>query len=255
MREPNLVGDLSWDVVGRRIQEGAFAILPVGAGAKQHGRHLPMRSDAIQAEWLAASLAEHLPALIWPVLTYGHYPAFVDYAGSGSLSAGVFEAVVRDLVGSLLAYGVRGIFILNTGLSTIAPIDRAIAALQKSGRALHLKVYDGPTYRDAAARLSTQTHGGHADELETSCLLAIAPDAVRMECAEASPAQPPGPGPMQWADPDRANYSASGSIGDPRGATAAKGEILLAAILADLQAGVEAWARDGDVGFSRPVRP
>ena len=45
---------MTWDEVARRIDDGAAAILPIGAAAKQHGFHLPLNTDRIQAEWLAA---------------------------------------------------------------------------------------------------------------------------------------------------------------------------------------------------------
>jgi creatinine amidohydrolase len=236
-----LVGDMSWDRIARGLAAGAAAILPIGAGAKQHGWHMPMRSDAIQAEWLSSRLADTLPALIWPVVNYGHYPAFIDYAGSCSLSVDLFEAVVRELVTSLLDYGAQHVLVVNTGISTIAPIDRALARSGHPERVLHLKVYAGPRYCEVAARLATQAHGGHADELETSVILALAPNLVDMSRATPSAARAPGPGPMQHADPNGANYSASGSIGDPRAATAAKGNALLDAMVEDMTAAVQAW--------------
>jgi len=86
----SFVEQLTWDGVARRIERGAAAILPIGAAAKEHGFHLPLNTDRIQAEWLAAQLAERIDALILPTVTYGHYPAFVAYAGSVSLSASAF---------------------------------------------------------------------------------------------------------------------------------------------------------------------
>ena len=76
---------LSWDKVARHIAAGRPAILPIGAAAKQHVFHLPLNTDRVQAEWFAAQLAERIDALIWPTVTYGYYPAFVEYAGSASL--------------------------------------------------------------------------------------------------------------------------------------------------------------------------
>ena len=105
---------MTWDEVGSRIADGAVAILPIGAAAKQHGFHLPMQTDLIQAEVLAADLADHLDALIWPTVSYGHYPAFTDYAGSCSLSAATFEAMVREIVDALLRHGCRRVVVLNT---------------------------------------------------------------------------------------------------------------------------------------------
>src|SRR3954447_18713436 len=112
---------MHWDDVARRIKDGAAAILPMGAAAKQHGFHLPLNTDRIQAEWLSARLAERFDALIWPTLSYGHYPAFTEYAGSSSLSASTFEAVVHEIAFGILDSGCKTLFVLNTGISTLAP--------------------------------------------------------------------------------------------------------------------------------------
>src|SRR5216683_8171640 len=98
----NFIERLTWDEVARRIADGAAAILPIGAAAKQHGFHLPLDTDRIQAEWFAARLAERIGALVWPTLTYGYYPAFTEYAGSSSLSASTFEAVVHEIAAGIL---------------------------------------------------------------------------------------------------------------------------------------------------------
>jgi hypothetical protein len=116
---------MHWDDVARRIDGGAIAILPIGAAAKQHGLHLPLNTDRIQAEWLAGKIAEKIDALIWPTLTYGHYPAFVEYAGSSSLSIATFEALVREIAGQILNGGCRKLLVLNTGISTLAGRSRA----------------------------------------------------------------------------------------------------------------------------------
>ena len=131
----NLVERMMWDEVARRIDGGAPAILPIGAAAKQHGLHLPLNTDRIQAEWLAARLADPIGALIWPTLTYGHYPAFVDYAGSTSLSAPVFEAMVQQIASSILGHGCRALFVLDTGISTLAPVEACAGAPWRRQRA------------------------------------------------------------------------------------------------------------------------
>ena len=230
----NFIERLSWDEVARRIERGAAAILPIGAGAKAHGFHLPLNTDRIQAEWLAAQIADRIDALIWPTVAYGHYPAFVEYAGSASLSASVFEAVIEEIAAAVVGYGCRAVFVLDTGISTGAPIDRALARLG-AGDVWHFRIHEGPHYRRAAAELVEQSHGSHADELETSLMLALAPHLVNMARAEASPPiMDETPGPMTPSDPSSPNYSRSGSYGDPTLATAAKGEVLLAALVEDL---------------------
>jgi creatinine amidohydrolase len=225
---------MHWDEVARRIGDGAVAILPIGAAAKQHGFHLPLNTDRIQAEWLAGRMAEKIDALVWPTLTYGHYPAFVEYAGSSSLSISTFEALVREVAGQILGSGCPKLLVLNTGISTLAPVDRALARLA-SERAKHLWIHGGPRYPRVARQLAEQGHGSHADELETSLMLALAPHLVDMTRAEASPAlKEEAPGALTPSDPNSPNYSRSGSYGDPTRATRAKGEALLAAMLDDL---------------------
>jgi creatinine amidohydrolase len=243
----DFIEHLTWDGVASRIANGAAAILPVGAGAKQHGLHLPMNTDRIQAEWLAARIADRIDGLIWPTVAYGYYPAFVDYAGSSTLSAATFESVIQEIASGILGYGCRALFVLDTGISTLGPVDRALARLGNSD-ALHLRIHDGPRYRRAAAELAEQSHGSHADELETSIMLVLAPHLVDTARAEASPAlKLETPGALTRSDPASPNYSRSGSFGDPTLATRAKGEILLAAMVDDMveQASVLLNAKSG----------
>jgi len=232
--ERDFVEHMRWDEIARRIDAGAVAILPIGAGAKQHGLHLPLNTDRLQAEWFSARLAERFDALVWPTLNYGHYPAFVEYAGSVSLSAATFEAVVTEIASDILSHGCRALLLLDTGISTRVAIERAQARL-KIGHILHLKIHDGPRYRRTADALARQGHGSHADELETSLMLAIAPEIVEMSRAEASPdIAEAAPGPLTPVDSTSPNYSRSGSFGDPTLATLEKGQALLAAMLDDL---------------------
>jgi creatinine amidohydrolase len=228
----SFVAHMTWDRVRRRIGEGAAAILPIGGASKQHGLHLPLDTDRVQAELLAGQLARRVGALIWPTVTYGHYPAFTKYAGSISLSAAVFEAMVREIATGILVQGCRALLVLDTGLSTVAPVGRALDGLDQ---ALHLRIHHGPRYRDAVWRLAAQTHGSHADELETSLMLAFAPHLVDMTRAEASlDGKGVETGPLTPTDIASPNYSRSGSFGDPTLATREKGEILLAAIADDM---------------------
>lgn len=226
-RQSTFLADLSWDEVEERLRRGASAILPIGAAAKEHGLHLPMNTDAIQADWLARQLAERHDVLIWPVITYGFYPAFRDFPGSVTLSRDTFIALVSDIVGDIARWKPRGIFILNTGISTLEPIDAAIARQAWPLPVVHMKIHDGARYRKAVKLVGEQAFGSHADELETSRMLVIAPDKVDMSRAAATPA-----GPIQGVL-TREN-APSGSYGDPTLAGTGKGDILIDAMLADL---------------------
>jgi creatinine amidohydrolase len=127
------------------------------------------------------------------------------------------------------------VLVIDTGISTIKPVAEIIAAPEFTGKAHHLKVHEGPRYTKAVAELSEQTSGSHADELETSRMLALAPGLVDMRKAEPSP---PGKGggraPLTPFDATSVNYSPSGSWGDPTLATREKGDALLAAMAEDV---------------------
>lgn len=231
---------LTWRNLLERIQKAAPVILPIGAAAKQHGLHLSLNADRIQAEWPANHLAQRIGALVWPTVTYGHYPAFVEYPGS-SLSSSVFESFIEEVAAGILGHGVKRLIVLDTGISTQAVIDRVLRRLD-ANTVLHLRIYDGSRYRLTAAGLAQQPYGGHADEIETSLMLAIAPEVVDMRHAEASPAgRRATSGPLTRVNPDSSNYTSSGSYGDPTFATKAKGEDLLAAMLADLDEAVSTF--------------
>ena len=238
------VGHLTWDEVARRLALGAAAILPVGAGAKQHGLHLPMMTDQLVVEHFAAVLADawlkQMDVLVWPTLTYGYYPAFIAYPGSVSLSANVFEQLIGDALAALLASGARHVVVLDAGLSTRRPIERAIAARPSPTAASRLGLFDSPQVLEAVQSLQRQPYGSHADEIETSVMLALFPGRVEMARAVASPVSKGGPqaGPLDPTDPASENYAPSGSFGDPTLASVATGNALVAAITADLIAAV-----------------
>ena len=223
----NLVGSLTWAGVESRLDTGASAILPVGAAAKEHGTHLPMNTDEIQALWIAQQLAANFDLLIWPTLTYGHYPAFTEFPGSISLSRLAFMGMVTDIIDGITRWKPKALFVLDTGISTIEPIAAAIAAQEWPVPVLHLRIHEGPRYCATVQTLSEQAFGSHADEMETSRMLAIAPGVVDMAKAEATPAGPIA-GPLTRAT------APSGSYGDPTPATAAKGRALWQAMLDDL---------------------
>ncbi|MFN0217213.1 MAG: creatininase family protein [Hyphomicrobium sp.] len=243
MTKSPFVADLTWDVVRDALAAGASAILPIGAGSKQHGLHMPLATDARQAERFAVEAAERAGGLIWPTLTYGYYPAFADYAGSVSLQQATFEALVRDVVESLLKQTASFVLVIDTGVSTIEPARKAIAATSAPSRVHHLTIYQGARLIVARDKIEQQDMGSHAEEIETSIMLALAPDAVDMTRAEASP---PGrgsaPGPLSPLDPGSPNYAPSGSYGDPMLASVEKGQRLLAAIRQDIE---EAISRAG----------
>ena len=231
---------LSWPEVEQRIQAGAVAVLPVGAACKAHGPHLPMNSDLLQADWLAMALVQRADVLVWPAVTYGYYPAFTDYPGSVSLTRATFQQLVQEILGDIRRAGARAVLLLNTGISTIEPLQAAADKLTGELRIELANVYAGPRCRSVTKAIEEQPRGGHADELETSILLVIARERVAPDKAQTwTPPAMAASGPFSRSDPDNPRYSPAGVWGDPTLASKDKGRRLLAAMLDDLLAAVE----------------
>ena len=230
------VADLSWQAVEKRARAGAVAILPVGAAAKAHGPHLPMNTDLLQAEWFAGNLAKRRNVLVWPTLSYGHYPAFAEYPGSCSLSFEIFHDTARHVLQDVCRVVQSGILVLNTGISTVDPLSQCVSAFPEDGKPVLANIYQGERFLTTAGRVCEQRRGGHADEVETSLMLAIAPRSVRISEARRWDAKIMQSGPFSRSDPKHPNYAPDGIYGDPTRASVEKGRLLADAILDDLHA-------------------
>jgi len=209
--------DLTWLEAKARFDGGAVVVVPVGAASKAHGPHLPLKTDALTARALAQKLVERLPVVVAPVVGFGFYPAFTAFAGSQHLSADTFKAMMRELLGGLRAHGVRRIALLNTGVSTEKPLDEVAAELGDVA-VLHMRLLG-----TGAELLFDRPEGGHADERETSVMLALEPRSVRMDRLV-----PEG------------DFAATAATGDASRASAFKGERLLAARADDMAAALAA---------------
>lgn len=219
-------------------------VIPIGAAAKEHGHHLPMKTDWLLARAVTEGTAK-LPVLIAPIVPFGYYPVFRAYAGSQHLSADTFVQLLTELLEGLLDQGARRIAIVNTGVSTEGPIRLATRGILKK-RGIKIGVADIRRLGRSADHLLQQQSGSHADEHETSILLAIAPALVRMDLARADYGKEPAPDifamptTMQSEDENAADFSATGAFGDPTLASAEKGRAILDAMIADLVDGLVA---------------
>ena len=226
------VSALSWPEIEQRIESGAGAVLPVGACAKEHGLHLPMNTDYLQAKWLADKLALKSNLLIWPVVSYGYYPAFTDFPGSVTLRETTFSSMIKDIVTSIFSTGVARLALLNTGISTIKPLDQI--GTQYGGELKLINVYAGRLFRKVSSEIIDQSAGGHADETETSIMLAIDKKLVNMGQASGSLQACLQPGVLSRNNKQSSNYTPTGACGAPHLATLEKGSALLRAMLVDI---------------------
>jgi creatinine amidohydrolase len=231
----------SWEDVAAGIVRGLIAILPIGA-VEQHGPHLPLLTDTTLAAGVARRIAEGVDAaLLLPAIAYGDAWTTEGWAGTLSLSPDTLRASVIDLGRGLHRMGVRALVTINGHFGNREPISLAARALSELGLpVLHL---DYPHLEALAAEHMESEPAGpgfyHADEVETSMMLALAPASVRLDRAKPEyPAFPPlfGSEPMKLSA-----FNKSGVFGDPRPATAEKGEALIAGIAAESQRLIGLW--------------
>jgi creatinine amidohydrolase len=231
-----LLETLSWDEAERVLTADTVIVIPLGAGSKEHGRHLQLNNDFLMAEYLKKRVLGAAPqnVVIAPTISYSYYPAFLEYPGSTSVSFDTARAMFTDIIHSLAHYGPRRFYILNTGISTLRPLAQAAADLGKEGILLH---YTDLTKEDPVEKRVRQSGGTHADEIETSMMLYIAPETVHMEKAVRD-LNPDQPGPLTRDPQGKGTYSPTGAWGDPTLATREKGqavtESLVATILKDI---------------------
>ncbi len=231
-----LLETLSWDEAEHVLTPDTVVVIALGAESKEHGRHLQLNNDFLMAEYLKKRVLDAATQnmVIAPTINYSFYPAFLEYPGSTSLSMDTARAMFTDIIHSLAHYGPHRFYILNTGISTLRPLAQAAAELAKDGIVLH---YTDLTKDDPVEKKVRQSGGTHADEIETSMMLYIAPESVRMKKA-ARDLNANQPGGLTRDPQGKGTYSPTGAWGDPTLATREKGqavvESLVATILKDI---------------------
>jgi len=232
-----LLEQLSWDEAEHTLTPDRIVVIPLGAESKEHGRHLQLNNDWVMAEYLKNRVLAAAPVVIAPTINYSYYPAFLEYPGSTSLRKETARDMIVDICHSLASYGPRRFYILNTGISTIAPLSEAVRVLASEG--VTLKYFDWDEIDALVNKVQQQAGGSHADEIETSMMLYIAPTTVRMSRA-VKDLSPDRPGPLtRNPKATEGTYSPTGAWGDPTLATKEKGQILVEAtvkaILGDIE--------------------
>jgi creatinine amidohydrolase len=232
-----LLDQLSWDEAEHVLTPDRVVVIPLGAESKEHGRHLQLNNDWLMAEYLKERVLAAAPVVIAPTINYNYFPAFLEYPGSTSLRKETARDMVVDICHSLASYGPRRFYILNTGISTIRPLSEAVKALASEG--VTLKYFDWDEIDSVVKKVQQEEGGTHADEIETSMMLFIAPNTVRMSRA-VKDLSPDRAGPLtRNPKATEGTYSPTGAWGDPTLATKEKGQILVEAtvkaILGDIQ--------------------
>lgn len=174
--------DLDSRTFERRLASNPLVIVPVGA-LEAHGPHLPLGADQLQAEATAHELAERVDGLIAPTVPYGSAPGARRFPGTVSLSMSQLGSHVAGVLTEFARNGVRRLLVLSGHAERghMAALREAADETMRafpSARVAVLSDYD--FVYELRGRESPPTDG-HAGLLETSRVLALAPETVGSE--------------------------------------------------------------------------
>jgi creatinine amidohydrolase len=233
--------ELTWPEVAEWARRDPVLVMPV-ATLEDHGHHLPIDTDAVIAETLAARAVERRAgrALLLPTVTHGYTPHHMDFPGSITIGWKTFVDHLVDIGRSLLHHGFRRLLFVNGHGSNVPLVDMAARLVMLEERTAIAAAFwylgSPESARMLADTRDSEAPGGmaHACELETSLYLAIRPERVQMDKAVREiPEWESEHAYMDWADGPLSvkgqwsGWTESGVLGDPTVATAEKGRLWL----------------------------
>ncbi len=210
-------------------------IIPTGA-TEQHGPHAPLLTDVLIPQEVARRVAPQIGAVVAPPINYALSYPHVGFVGLVHIRIPTFMALIEDLCTAFASVGFKRIIFLNGHYDNTYAIAYACAnaadKLSKDVKAFPLNYWDGMTAEEAGQYFSLEK-GLHANAAETSAIMAINPNLVDMEKANAE--FPPFPkftvnsGPVHTAffftSPGSVHWATkSGTWGDARESSAEIGE-------------------------------
>jgi creatinine amidohydrolase len=226
----------TWAELPRDLSGAAqSAILPVGA-TEQHGPHMGCGMDAVLADHLCAAVALRTKVPALPTLPYGCSLGHSRrWPGTIAVKPGTLIGFVKEIGDWTYYSGVRRLFIVNTHVTNAAPLRCALELLRAEHDDLMVALFNTATLSPRVREFSfADAEDWHANDAETSLMLAVAPNMVRPNLlAEAD--DPDRTAACVFAHPVN-RTSLNGVTGKPSAATAEKGRIWFEWMVEDLSA-------------------
>lgn len=195
-------------------------LIPFGS-VEEHGPHLPLSTDTIEAYEVCKQAALRVPLFVAPPVHYGNCRSTACHPGTISISTGTLKALFSDIVTSLRSHGIRK-FVALTGHAGGAHR----MALQDAGEELIARftdisvavVSEFDLAKEQGRGLIETVDDAHAGEIETSRILHSHPHLVKGSAPREYPTFPTG-----ILVRNKRRYWPGGVWGDPGKASADKG--------------------------------
>lgn len=238
------IAEMSWDQVKNLLLKTDTVLVPIGS-LEQHGPHLPLETDTILALEVARRAAEKAGVALTPAIPFGFSVEHINFPGTISLDPGTLMRVIEDVSRSLIHHGFKKIVIVNGHGGNAGVITATIQSLKgelKADLAL-VNIWELAVSEFQKLRKSEPGKMGHADEFETSLLLAVDASKVRLDkikveqqskfsrALSLDPFILTDKVHVMWRTEE---FSRNGVIGDPSKATREKGERLLNSMVENL---------------------
>ena len=230
--EPVLLEQLSWTDVHALVERGMrLCILPAGA-TEQHGPHLPLNVDTLAAAFVSREVSRRTGVPVLPPLAYGCSLGHTRrWPGTFSVLPQTLASVAEEVMEWAIAAGFTRIAIFNHHATNFAPLRAALEMIRyhhpEAGVWLQ-NIYEASPR--VLAEYTADAPDSHAAAAETSMLLAIAPELVRMDRAVDEPDRTVG----RLFSYNVAQASVSGVVGRPSTASREKGLKLIEMVVEDL---------------------
>ena len=161
------LGELTWVEAEEQLKSAPVVLIPIGAGAKEHGPHLPMNADAVVLRFLTDFAVEHCDVIVAPPILHGWFPPFRDFPGTEVADASVFQDYLHEVAKSLVKNGAKRLVFLNTGINkaTGLPISIVAREVRVASQVPTLVLSWDDLESEAVLQFQEQEQGGHSDEL------------------------------------------------------------------------------------------
>ncbi len=209
-------------------------IIPFGA-TEEHGPHLPLSTDTLQAVDIAVRLSQRRAVFVAPEVPYGVCRSSSDHPGTVGISTETLKALALDIVEALYRQGLRCFVLLSghAGGTHLAALIDAGEMLLRRYADLQVAVLNEFMLAGEKGRDIVETAGdSHAGEIETSRLMVTHPQLVKEGLFP--PAEFPCFPARGVLVREKRHYWPGGVWGDPSKASRAKGEKLIALLVGEL---------------------
>jgi len=157
-----LLVEMSWKQTQEYLDHDDRIILPLGA-TEQHGPHLGLGTDCIEAEAIARGTGERSFVVIAPTLNYGMMQMQLAFPGTVSLRPTTMIAVLEDVFRSIYRHGFRRVLVVNGHGGNAAAFANALHLVAEETPELRVKSFewwtDTESYRVLAEALATSQQG------------------------------------------------------------------------------------------------